>query len=147
MRYPTLAGIENSDQQTSTATPQLAAALGVSAVWLATGKESRTLNAVKDSTAANPSQNLETESHSLAIEPDILHEALTLIAFDELMAGAYPPRSQSRRLAELYARVAADGGKLTDAHNNAFVTEVQSRAAKGKVSVATHPTVRRNARR
>jgi transcriptional regulator with XRE-family HTH domain len=36
--YPTLAGLENGDQQSSTHIPAIAAATGVSALWLATGR-------------------------------------------------------------------------------------------------------------
>ncbi|WP_396615529.1 helix-turn-helix domain-containing protein [Lysobacter soli] len=36
--YPTLAGLENGDQQTSSWVPAIAAATGVSALWLASGK-------------------------------------------------------------------------------------------------------------
>lgn len=36
--YPTLAGLENGDQQSSTWIPAIAAATGVSALWLASGK-------------------------------------------------------------------------------------------------------------
>lgn len=36
--YPTLAGLENGDQQTSSWIPAIAAATGVSALWLASGK-------------------------------------------------------------------------------------------------------------
>lgn len=39
--YPTLAGLENGDQATSTALPALAAALEVNARWLQTGKGSK----------------------------------------------------------------------------------------------------------
>ncbi|QNH21223.1 hypothetical protein HEP73_02135 [Xanthomonas sp. GW] len=41
VKYPTLAGLENGDQVTSTQLPALAAVLGVTALWLATGKEPR----------------------------------------------------------------------------------------------------------
>jgi transcriptional regulator with XRE-family HTH domain len=56
--YATLAGIENGDQTSSTATPQLAAALGVSAVWLATGKGQKvtTGTSVKEPELTDPYQ-------------------------------------------------------------------------------------------
>ena len=38
--YPTLAGLENGDQQTSSWIPAIAAATGVNALWLASGKGS-----------------------------------------------------------------------------------------------------------
>lgn len=38
IKYPTLAGLENGDQQTSSFLPQIASALGVNALWLSTGR-------------------------------------------------------------------------------------------------------------
>jgi transcriptional regulator with XRE-family HTH domain len=115
--------------------------LGVTPEWLATGKGPRYLNAPGSKTADNLTANRQTESQPLTIDPDILHEALTLLVFDEQTAGAYPPRSQSRRLADLYGRVAADGGKLTDAHNELFVQEVLTRGIHR--AAAASPSARR----
>ena len=108
----------------------------------AVGKPRGWLDNLNDS---NSTGNRETESHSQTLDPDILHEAITLIVFDEEAAGAYPPRTYSRRLAELYARVAADGGKLTDPHSDEFENEVHAR---GSQHVATPvPTIRRRTNR
>ena len=107
---------------------KLCAALQVNRDWLMTGKGVRDLNDPR----ANA--NREPESHPPRLDPDKLHEAITLIVFDEEVAGPYLPRAYSRRLAELYERVAADGGKLTDAHNDAFLDEVHAR---GNQHVAT----------
>lgn len=115
--------------------------LGVNLQWLMTGKGPRKVNGSPETETAP--QNRERESHSLTIDPDILHEAITLIVFDEQTAGAYPPRSYSRRLAELYARCAADGGKLTDAHNDDFVNEVQTRGIRNVTTESQ--TARRHA--
>ncbi|MBS0371979.1 MAG: helix-turn-helix transcriptional regulator, partial [Proteobacteria bacterium] len=41
VKYPTLAGIENDDQQSSTFLPDIAAALAVNLDWLRTGKGPR----------------------------------------------------------------------------------------------------------
>jgi transcriptional regulator with XRE-family HTH domain len=115
--------------------------LGVSLQWVMSGKGPRHLNSSLKAETALP--NREGASQSLTIDADILHEAITLIVFDEATAGAYPPRSHSRRLAELYARVAADGGKLTDAHNDAFVNEVNAREKRHVA--APQPVPRRRA--
>lgn len=47
VKYPTLAGLENGDQVTSTQLPALAAVLGVTALWLATGKEPKHAEALE----------------------------------------------------------------------------------------------------
>lgn len=51
--YPTLAGLENGDQSTSTRIPDLASALGVTAIWLATGKEPKYPDRDEPNTAAD----------------------------------------------------------------------------------------------
>ena len=100
---------------------KLCTALEVNRDWLMTGKGPRD--------ASNLNGNREPESHLDRPDPDTLHEAITLIVYDEAVAGTYPPRAYARRLAELYARVAADGGKLTDAHNDELVDEVNARGS------------------
>lgn len=62
---------------------------------------------------------------------DTLHESLNLLFYDEQHGGGYAPRAKADRLAELYARVMLDGGRLSAQHNRAFEDEVQIRA-KGK---------------
>lgn len=126
--YATLAGIENSDQASSTATPQLAAALGVSAVWLATGKGPMNLNDSHPTTAANTFGPREPASHSLTLDEQILCQSLVLLEHDE--GGGKRPYSlidRAARIAGLYALLVADGGRLTKEHNREFERQVRAR--------------------
>lgn len=96
----------------------LADALGCDAEWLLTGKNSRS-----EPLAA---------SHPMRPDPGILHEALTLLMYDEdatVGGGPYSPRQQAERLAELYEWVAQDGGRLTAANNARFMDQVIARRA------------------
>lgn len=68
-----------------------------------------------------------TKSHSATPDLDTLHEALTLLLHEEQQAGQLPPRTKTARLADLYARIAADGGRLTPEHNRLFMQEVDAR--------------------
>lgn len=86
-------------------------------------------------------------SQSTGPDPAILYEALSLMTFDEMCAGAYTPRAYSDRLADLYRRVAADGGKLTTAHNADFEREVRARSQQGEGKDEGVKTVRRQAAR
>lgn len=57
----------------------------------------------------------------------MLDETLILLDYDIDQGGKYSERDYARRLIELYGRVVADGGRLTLAHNNDFMSEVDSR--------------------
>lgn len=92
--------------------------LGVNATWILYG--------TGPAFVGRPT--LPTVSHLSTLDPDILFEALTLMVTDEWVAGRYAPRPYSDRLAELYGRIAADGGKLSEAHNREFMSEVEARA-------------------
>lgn len=126
--YPTLAGLENSDQLSSTATPALAQALGVHALWLSTGKGPKWLADSAMTAAREPNGTRELPSQSLSLDPEMLHEALMLLVHDEAQAGPYTPRARTMRLADLYTRVVADGGRLTKEHNEQYSAEVKARA-------------------
>lgn len=129
----TIQTLEEQPQQSNKWLPVLARHFNVNLEWLATGRGPK---------YATESQ---TASQSTTLDLDILHEALTLMHHDELHGGPYVnPRAYTRRLAELYARVAADGGRLTDAHNVEFTNEVQARV-QGAVDGAKAGTGRRNA--
>lgn len=91
--------------------------LGVNATWILNGT---------GATLAGEA-GLPTPSQTVTPDPDILHEALVLIDFDQSLAGPYPPRAYARRLADLYARVAADGGRLSTARTLEFEREVEAR--------------------
>lgn len=69
----------------------------------------------------------EPKSHTGRPDPDILHEAITLLVHDEGIAGEYAPREQSRRLADLYEWVAADGGRLSAESNREYERQVETR--------------------
>jgi hypothetical protein len=100
---------------------------GVSKEWLATGKGPREPFNNNELGRSMTSVQLGQPSHSVTPDPEILHEALMLLEHDESQAGAYPPRLRSTRLAELYGRIAADGGRLTKDHNDDFVREIFAR--------------------
>lgn len=101
--------------------------LNVTPEWLATGRGPMrtTLN---DSAGAENYSRKGRESHRMALNEDILHEAITLLLHDELHAGVYPPRAKTRRLVELYEWVAAEGGRLTNASNLEYERQVLARS-------------------
>lgn len=106
--YPTLAGLESSDQKSSTATPMLAAALNVNALWLATGKGSRDLN-VKVGGPEMPHG-----SQPAQLNPALLARAIFWLAVAE--GRDYTPAQSMRRaerLIALYQAVEANGGDLS----------------------------------
>lgn len=102
--------------------------------WLATGRGRRERFTIGESPYGQSLGESVTNgldrppSHPLTLDPEILHEAMTLLVHDEQQAGEFTPRERTMRLADLYARVAADGGRLTREHNAEFVAEVRSRA-------------------
>jgi transcriptional regulator with XRE-family HTH domain len=100
---------------------------GVSKEWLATGKGPREPFNNNELGRSMTSVQMGGASRSERPDPEILHEALMLLVHDESQAGAYPPRPRANRLAELYERVAGDGGRLSKEHNDAFIHEVEAR--------------------
>ncbi len=127
--YPTLAGIENDDQLGSTRLHAIAAALGVSARWLETGR------GLKDA------KKTSRESQPLILDPSIMAEALALLHFDEHVAGDYSLHRESARLCELYARALRDGGRLSLFETERFEQEVQARKKQGISGEATEEKV------
>jgi hypothetical protein len=111
----TIQTIEEQPQSKSKWLPTLARYFNVNLEWLTTGRGPKLVGEPR------------SPSHPTTPDPDILHEAFTLIAFDEEMAGKYLPRNYARRLSELYSRIASDGGKLTNAHTRDFEREVFER--------------------
>lgn len=128
--YSTLAGLENGDQQTSTFLPVLAEHLGVSALWLASGRGFRSRG--EELTAPQPAltepTRLEPTSQRQAFDKDTLTEALMLLHYDESVGGTYPVRVRADRLEELYRWVERDGGRLSSSSNAEFVHQVQQRS-------------------
>jgi len=100
---------------------------GVNEEWLATGRGPREPLTNGRLGKSMTSGQVSGPSHSVTLDPEILHEALVLLVHDESQAGAYPPRTRAIRLAHLYERVAADGGRLSMDHNDAFIREVEAR--------------------
>lgn len=106
----------------------------VSPEWLATGKgpherlSTGEVNASQLLGKAMTNGLASPPSQPLTLNPEILHEALILLVHDEQQAGQYTPRDRAVRLADLYTRVADDGGRLTKEHNAEFIAEVRSRA-------------------
>jgi transcriptional regulator with XRE-family HTH domain len=104
--------------------------LNVNADWLGTGRGPMRLNA--SSVNADPPKNSYPEVTSEAQLPRLdtptLHEALTLLMHDEEQAGDFPTLlARTERLAELYRRVAADGGRLSAAGYRQLGEEIEQR--------------------
>lgn len=70
-------------------------------------------------------------SQSAGLDLPTLRVALRLLAADEKAAGAYSGANRARRLAAIYAQVAADGGRLAPAHRRDFRREINIRRAAG----------------
>lgn len=114
--------------------------LRVSADWLATGKGPMRLNDVTPKTFSY--EQLPVQSQPAGLDRATLHEALTLLFYDELHAGDYTPHARTDRLAELYEWVATDGGRLSKERNAAFVQQVgerhqEARGSSGAVDTAS----------
>ena len=91
------------------------AILGVNATWILDGTGSPVV-----APHAMPSQ-------SAIPDPDILNEAMMLLAYDEAEAGVYLGRARGHRIAELYARILADGGRISAEATSEFRREVEAR--------------------
>ncbi len=118
--------------------------LEVSADWLASGRGPMRVNGSAQGQTENKSQGESgTPSHSLGLDRGILHEALTLLFYDEMHAGDYTPHARTDRLAELYGWVAADGGRLTKSRNAAFVQQVDERNREARGINGSDTSVRR----
>lgn len=106
----------------------------VSPEWLATGKHPRerfssVLTSGKQLGESVTSYLVDPPSQPATLDPDTVFETFSLLVHDEQLAGPYSPRDRAARFAELFARVAADGGvRLTKEHNNEFLGEVDARA-------------------
>jgi transcriptional regulator with XRE-family HTH domain len=114
--------------------PLLAASryLNVNPEWLSIGKGRRRLNDSEPDSGQGDVRPVALQSQPAIFDLDTLHETLTLLVHDEGHAGSYTPRARAARLAELYVRVSADGGRLTAAHNAEFEAEVRARATRGE---------------
>lgn len=97
--YPTLAGLENGDQKTSTALPAIAAVCGVSALWLATGKGSKGAEAAP---ASQPER----------IDPAMMVTAQRWVEYEEGLGARFSPEKRAYRLGEVLNLLLAHGGEL-----------------------------------
>lgn len=129
----TIQTLEEKPQQSNKWLPRLATHFDVNLDWLITGRGAKR--------AGEPGQ----ASQTVTLDPDTLHEALVLIDFDQAQAGPYPPRAYARRLAELYGRVASDGGRLSMVRTLEFEREVEAR--QNGESNAAHASSRRSGNR
>jgi hypothetical protein len=102
----------------------------VDMVWLNEG-------VLSGSRTENFSHGLQKESQPqsqfVSLDRDTLHEALTLLVYDEhpeAGAGPYKPRARTERLAHLYEWVQRDGGRLSAVSNAEFMRQVTARRLK-----------------
>ena len=119
--YSTLKGIVDGHQATSTMTPQIAAALGVSPLWLASGKGPRVQHPhrevnvkVQDGQAGYASQN-ET------LDQVILTAAELWVRFEEGAGRKFQPVRRLQRKLEIAGMIEADGGALTPEHSQQLI--------------------------
>jgi transcriptional regulator with XRE-family HTH domain len=117
--YPTLAGILGGHQKTSTKTPQIAAALGVSALWLATGTGPREIQRTELNDQQRPG-NLGHLSQTLISDDLILAAAEKWVMFEEA-PDRFQPVRRLERLMELVQLIKADGGSLSPEHASEII--------------------------
>lgn len=104
--------------------------LNVNPEWLGTGRGAMRLNPSPSATEGekNSYPLMTPETQSARLDVPTLHEALTLLLHDEEQAGELPTlMARTERLAELYRRVAADGGRLSAAGYKQLGEEIEQR--------------------
>ena len=111
--------------------------LNVNPEWLGTGRgpmrperlTSHPTNVTGDQySTATPT----TPSRLMGLDITTLHEALTLLFQDMDQAGDFPTLlARTQRLAELYGRVEAEGGRLSAESYRRFDEEIEQRRGKG----------------
>lgn len=129
VRYPTLAGLENGDQKTSTALPSLAHVLGVTALWLATGRgygESVTVQP-EELTVPESSHHAPITSHFGRLTPAILAHAEKWVRFEEGAGDRFTPEGRAERLLALCALAIEDGGSLSPDHSQQIIDAARTR--------------------
>lgn len=129
--YPTLAGIEGGNQRTSTKTAQLAETLGVSAVWLETGKPAREMN------VKQRSGEVRTNPQNEQLDPAMIGRALFWLEVEELEARKRdrpqsPAMRRGERLIALYRKVAESGGDLSAEDAIKLVQDASEGALNGR---------------
>jgi hypothetical protein len=111
-----------------------ATALNVPESAIRTDLPEQTLNhsALNRGTEKNSEAGVTSESQLLQISVPILHEAMTLLGHEEDQVGELirPALARTERLAELYRRVAADGGRLSADGYRQLGEEIETRRGK-----------------
>lgn len=110
--YPTLAGLENGDQKSSTAIPALASALGVHALWLAENRGPKHFN--------EASQSARFDDATMAQAVELLY----------LMADARPEDHRFRRFNWAMILLAAKGIHLAEGNPRKAMAEILADLAK-----------------
>jgi hypothetical protein len=114
--------------------------LNVNPEWLGTGRGAMRVNASPSPAVGetNSYPLMTTETQSARLDVPTLHEALTLLLHDEEQAGELPTlMARTERLAELYRRVAADGGRLSAAGYRQLGEEIEQRRGNTRGTDAT----------
>lgn len=112
--YPTLAGLENGDQKSSTAIPALASALGVHALWLAENKGPRDFS--------EPSQSARFDDSTMTQAVELLY----------LMADARPEDKRFRRFNWAMILLAAKGIQTAEGDPRKAMAQLLADLAKEK---------------
>lgn len=130
--YPTLAGLENGDQKTSTALPALAQVLGVTALWLSTGRIGREAQTVQPPgpPQKNSDHHAGLTSHFGRLTPAILAHAEKWVRFEEGAGDQYTPEGRAERLFALCALAIDDGGAISPDHSQQLIDAARERQQK-----------------
>jgi transcriptional regulator with XRE-family HTH domain len=126
--YSTLKGIEDGHQATSTKTPTIAAALGVSPLWLAEGKGSRVQHADRQGNVKERVADYRQASQNEKLDEVILASAELWVRFEEGSGRTFQPVRRLQRKLEIAGMIEADGGSLTPEHSQQLIDA----ARKGK---------------
>ena len=115
--YSTLKGIEDGHQATSTKTPEIAAALRVSPLWLATGKGPRIYHAEGQHDVKQGVREPGLPSQNDTIDALILSTAELWVRMEEGAGRVFQPVRRLQRLMQIAGMIQADGGALTPEHS------------------------------
>ena len=119
--YSTLKGIVDGHQATSTMTPQIAAALEVSPLWLATGKGPRVHHADREVNVKIGEAEAGYTSQIEKLDELILTAAELWVRFEEGAGRVFQPMRRLQRKLEIAGMIEADGGILTPEHSQQLI--------------------------
>lgn len=125
--YSTLKGIEDGHQATSTKTPEIAAALGVSPLWLASGKGPRIYHAEGQRDVKSGAREMGTASQNDTLDALILSTAERWVRMEEGAGRVFQPVRRLQRLMEIVGMIEADGGALTPEHSQELIDAARRR--------------------